>query len=175
MTKPCRTPRARSSRVRKPVAAACGRHAITRSRTVVLPIPGGPVMSRLAGGITRMSHRRLAPCSPAEGSLFHLSAAALTFVFPSPKYGVPERRGIMRAATKAEWEAVAVEVGSAVAIPLLGTVAAGLPFQAFPVEGTLELPAGLWGGPTGFALPPRGPPTVREGLPRGGGPVREPR
>src|SRR2546428_2841291 len=60
--------------------------------------------------------------------------------------------GIMRAATRAGWEAVAVEVGSAVTIPLLGTVAAGLPFQAFPVEGTLELPAGLWGGRTVFAL-----------------------
>src|SRR5438445_12909618 len=61
MTKRCRTPRARSSRVTKPVAAAGGRHATTRSRTVVLPIPGGPVMSRLVGGFTRMSQRRLAP------------------------------------------------------------------------------------------------------------------
>src|SRR5207249_3240495 len=99
----------------------------------------------------------------------------LTFVFPSPKYGVPERRGIMRAATKAEWEAVAVEVGSAVAIPLLGTVAAGLPFQAFPVEGTLELPAGLWGGRTVFALRARGSSMIDEGIRDGDYLIVEPR
>src|SRR5438093_246027 len=78
--------------------------------------------------------------------------------------GVPGRRGIMRAATKAGWEAVAVEVGSAVTIPLLGTVAAGLPFQAFPVEGTLELPAGLWGGRTVFALRARGSSMIDDGI-----------
>src|SRR5438552_16051804 len=78
--------------------------------------------------------------------------------------GVPGRRGIMRAATKAGWEAVAVEVGSAVTIPLLGTVAAGLPFQAFPVEGTLELPAGLRGGRTVVALRARGSSMIDAGI-----------
>src|SRR5437870_12376183 len=89
--------------------------------------------------------------------------------------GVPERRGIMRAATKAEWEAVAVEVGSAVAIPLLGTVAAGLPFHAFPVEGTLELPAALWGGRTVFALRARGSSMIDEGIRDGDYLIVEPR
>src|SRR2546428_13990064 len=89
--------------------------------------------------------------------------------------GVPGRRGIMRAATKAGWEAVAVEVGSAVTIPLLGTVAAGLPFQAFPVEGTLELPAGLWGGRPGFALPARGSSVIDEGIRDGDYLIVEPR
>jgi len=62
----------------------------------------------------------------------------------------------MRAAAKVGWEGVEVQVGPAVAIPLLGTVAAGVPFHAFPVEGTLELPAALWGGRTVFALRARG-------------------
>src|SRR5438094_9432218 len=89
--------------------------------------------------------------------------------------GVPGRRGIMRAATKAGWEAVAVEVGSAVTIPLLGTVAAGLPFQAFPVEGTLELPAGLCGGRTVFALRARGSSMSDEGIRDGDYLIVEPR
>src|SRR2546428_10754762 len=83
--------------------------------------------------------------------------------------------GIMRAATRAGWEAVAVEVGSAVTIPLLGTVAAGLPFQAFPVEGTLELPAGLWGGRTGFARRARGSSIIHEGIHAGDYPIVAPR
>ena len=81
----------------------------------------------------------------------------------------------MRAASKAGWEAVAVEVGSAVTIPLLGTVAAGLPFQAFPVEGTLELPAGLWGGRTVFALRARGSSMIDEGIRDGDYLIVEPR
>src|SRR5213594_5104230 len=80
--------------------------------------------------------------------------------------GVPGRRGIMRAATK---------VGSAVTIPLLGTVAAGLPFQAFPVEGTLELPAGLWGGRSVFALRARGSSMIDEGIRDGDYLIVEPR
>src|SRR5439155_836901 len=76
--------------------------------------------------------------------------------FVSPIRDMPRERGIMRAAAKVGWEGVEVQVGPAVAIPLLGTVAAGVPFHAFPVEGTLELPAALWGGRTVFALRARG-------------------
>src|SRR5437667_6391893 len=81
----------------------------------------------------------------------------------------------MLAATNAGWEEVAVELGSAVTIPLLGTVAAGLPFQAFPVEGTLELPAGLWGGRTVFALRARGSSMIDEGIRDGDYLIIEPR
>ena len=81
----------------------------------------------------------------------------------------------MLAATNAGWEEVAVELGSAVTIPLLGTVAAGVPFQAFPVEGTLELPAGLWGGRTVFALRARGSSMIDEGIRDGDYLIVEPR
>ena len=81
----------------------------------------------------------------------------------------------MRSATRPGWEAVAVELGAAVAVPLLGTVAAGLPFHAFPVEGTLELPAGLWGGRTVFALRARGSSMIDEGIRDGDYLIVEPR
>src|SRR5438093_3719596 len=81
----------------------------------------------------------------------------------------------MRAATKVGWEAVAVELGSAALVPRLGTVAAGLPFQAFPVEGTLKLPAGLWGGRSVFALRARGSSMIDEGIRDGDYLIVEPR
>src|SRR2546426_4213089 len=52
IAKPRRTPRARSSRVQKPIAAPAGRRATTRSITVVLPIPGRPVMRRFSVAAT---------------------------------------------------------------------------------------------------------------------------
>ena len=81
----------------------------------------------------------------------------------------------MRAAAKVGWEGVEVQVGPAVAIPLLGTVAAGVPFHAFPVEGTLELPAALWGGRTVFALRARGSSMIDEGIRDGDYLIVEPR
>jgi repressor LexA len=81
----------------------------------------------------------------------------------------------MRAARTAGWDALEVEVGPAVTVPLLGNVAAGLPFQAFPLEGTLELPAALWGGRRVFALRVRGSSMIDEGIRDGDHLIVEPR
>src|SRR2546428_13125510 len=81
----------------------------------------------------------------------------------------------MGAAAKAGWAAVEVEWGAAVAAPLRGTAAAGQPFHAFPVEGTLDLPAALWGGRTVFALRARGSSMIDEGIRDGDYLIVEPR
>ncbi|TMB19526.1 MAG: hypothetical protein E6J59_11715 [Deltaproteobacteria bacterium] len=70
----------------------------------------------------------------------------------------------MRAAAKAGWAAVELELAPAVTIPFLGTVAAGMPLRAFPVEGALELPAALWGGRKVFVLRARGSSMIDEGI-----------
>lgn len=81
----------------------------------------------------------------------------------------------MRAAGTATWEGLEVRLGLAVAVPLLGNVAAGLPFQAFPIEGRLELPAALWGGRKVFALRVRGSSMIDEGIRDGDHLIVEPR
>src|SRR5207247_1113170 len=112
-------------------------------------------------------HAHVAPAlrhaRPAKGPC-STGGPSLTFAFVSPIRDMPRERGIMRAAAKVGWEGVEVQVGPAVAIPLLGTVAAGVPFHAFPVEGTLELPAALWGGRPVFALRARGSSMSDEGI-----------
>jgi repressor LexA len=60
-------------------------------------------------------------------------------------------------------------------IPLLGEVAAGLPYQAFPLEDTLTVPAALWGGKRVFALRVRGSSMVDEGIHNGDYLIVEPR
>jgi hypothetical protein len=67
-------------------------------------------------------------------------------------------------ATRLDWDAVTIAVGRAATVPLLGTVAAGLPFHAFPVEGELELPPGMWNGRRVFALRVRGASMADEGI-----------
>jgi SOS regulatory protein LexA len=81
----------------------------------------------------------------------------------------------MRAARTLGWDALEVELGPAMAVPLLGSVAAGLPFHAFPIESTLELPAALWGGRKVFALRVRGSSMVDEGIRDGDHLIVEPR
>jgi SOS regulatory protein LexA len=73
------------------------------------------------------------------------------------------------------WQAVRVETGAAARVPLLGVVAAGRPLHAFPVEGALELPAGLWGGRRVFALRVSGTSMVDEGIRDGDYLIVEPR
>jgi repressor LexA len=80
-----------------------------------------------------------------------------------------------RAASRLHWDELEIDVGPAAAVPLLGNVAAGLPFHAFPVEGTLELPAALWGGRKVFALRVRGSSMVDEGIRDGDYLIVEPR
>jgi repressor LexA len=70
----------------------------------------------------------------------------------------------MLTASTCGWEPVSISVGPAASTPLLGTVAAGLPFQAFPVEGAIELPPGMWNGRKIFALRVRGTSMVDEGI-----------
>jgi SOS regulatory protein LexA len=79
------------------------------------------------------------------------------------------------AARERGWERVTIEVGGAASVPLLGTVAAGLPFQAFPVEGVLDLPPGMWNGRRIFALRVRGASMVDEGIRDGDYLIVEPR
>ena len=81
----------------------------------------------------------------------------------------------MRAAAKAGWAAVELELAPAVTIPFLGTVAAGMPLRAFPVEGALELPAALWGGRKVFVLRARGSSMIDEGIRDGDYLIVEPR
>ena len=81
----------------------------------------------------------------------------------------------MRAAAKAGWAAVELELAPAVTIPFLGTVAAGMPLHAFPVEGALELPAALWGGRKVFVLRARGSSMIDEGIRDGDYLIIEPR
>ena len=60
-------------------------------------------------------------------------------------------------------------------IPLLGVVAAGRPYQAFPVADTLAVPTTLWGGRQVFALRVRGDSMVDEGIHDGDFLIVEPR
>ena len=58
----------------------------------------------------------------------------------------------MGAQPSREYEPVCIEVGRGADVPLLGDVAAGLPFESLPVHGVIELPPGLWNGRRVFAL-----------------------
>src|SRR5438093_8166670 len=74
-----------------------------------------------------------------------------------------------------EWESVRVETGPGLVVPFLGEVAAGRPFQACPVAGAIELPAGLWNGRKVFALRVRGTSMIDEGIRDGDYLIVEPR
>jgi repressor LexA len=69
----------------------------------------------------------------------------------------------------------ALELADTVAIPLLGLVAAGEPYQAFAIDETLSVPTGLWGGKTVFALRVRGNSMIDEGIRHGDYLIVEPR
>jgi len=81
----------------------------------------------------------------------------------------------MKTAEWRSWDEVEVVVGASARIPLLGAVAAGVPFRAFPVEEVLELPAGLWNGRRVFALRVRGSSMIDEGIHDGDYLIVEPR
>jgi repressor LexA len=52
-------------------------------------------------------------------------------------------------------------------IPLLGRVAAGMPYAAFPVEDMLTVPKGMWAGKKVFALKVQGNSMIDEGIHNG--------
>ena len=79
------------------------------------------------------------------------------------------------AVTGCGWEPMTIALARAVPVPLLGTVAAGLPFHAFPVEGVLDLPPGMWNGRRVFALRVRGASMIDEGIHDGDYLIVEPR
>ncbi|HJQ83335.1 MAG TPA: S24 family peptidase, partial [Candidatus Binatia bacterium] len=81
----------------------------------------------------------------------------------------------MEAATQGLLEPVRIDIGAGVRMPLLGDVAAGLPYPAFPVHGAIELPRGLWNGRNVFALRVRGTSMVEEGIRDGDYLIVEPR
>src|SRR6266404_2377228 len=81
----------------------------------------------------------------------------------------------MRAERSREYEPVSIEVGRGADVPLLGDVAAGLPFQSLPVHGVIELPPGLWNGRKVFALRVRGTSMIDEGIRDGDYLIVEPR
>lgn len=60
-------------------------------------------------------------------------------------------------------------------IPLLGVVAAGQPYQAFPLEDALTVPTMLWAGKKVFALRVRGSSMIDEGIHDGDFLIVEPR
>lgn len=60
-------------------------------------------------------------------------------------------------------------------IPLLGVVAAGEPYPAFPIEETLSVPTTLWAGKQVFALRVRGTSMIDEGIHNGDYIIVEPR
>lgn len=60
-------------------------------------------------------------------------------------------------------------------IPLLGVVAAGQPYQAFPIQDTLSVPTTLWAGKKVFALRVRGSSMIDEGIHDGDFLIVEPR
>lgn len=60
-------------------------------------------------------------------------------------------------------------------IPLLGRVAAGMPYAAFPVEDTLRVPTSLWGGKKVFALKVQGNSMIDEGIHNGDHIIVQPR
>jgi len=59
------------------------------------------------------------------------------------------------------------EVHETTEIPLLGTVAAGVPYRAFPMDETLSVPTTLWGGKQVFALRVNGSSMIDEGIHHG--------
>jgi len=61
-----------------------------------------------------------------------------------------------------------------VEIPLLGRVAAGMPYAAFPVDDTLQVPS-LWAGKKVFALKVQGNSMIDEGIHNGDHIIVEPR
>jgi repressor LexA len=69
----------------------------------------------------------------------------------------------------------AFEWHATIDIPLLGVVAAGEPYQAFPIDETLSVPTTLWGGKQVFALRVRGNSMIDEGIHNGDYIVVEPR
>lgn len=74
------------------------------------------------------------------------------------------------------WQADDVfEVHETMEIPLLGLVAAGEPYRAFPLDETLSVPTTLWGGRQVFALRVRGSSMIDEGIHHGDYLIVEPR
>lgn len=60
-------------------------------------------------------------------------------------------------------------------IPLMGAVAAGEPYHAFPLQESLSVPTALWGGRPVFALRVRGSSMIDEGIRNGDYIIVEPR
>lgn len=60
-------------------------------------------------------------------------------------------------------------------IPLMGSVAAGEPYQAFAVDESLSVPTTLWGGKSVFALRVQGNSMIDEGIHHGDYLIVEPR
>lgn len=63
--------------------------------------------------------------------------------------------------------ATALELCDTIEIPLMGRVAAGMPYAAFPVHDTLAVPRGLWNGNKVFALRVQGDSMIDEGIHNG--------
>ena len=74
-----------------------------------------------------------------------------------------------------QWRKIGVAQGEGMVVPLLGTVAAGAPLQAFAVEDVLTVPPGFWTGRKVFALRARGTSMVDEGIHDGDYLIVEPR
>jgi repressor LexA len=68
-----------------------------------------------------------------------------------------------------------LEWGETVAVPLLGVVAAGEPYEACVLNETLDVPTALWGGKQVFALRVRGHSMIDEGIHHGDYLIVEPR
>jgi repressor LexA len=81
----------------------------------------------------------------------------------------------MAALGERHWDVMRIEVTAALPVPLLGTVAAGRPIEALPVEGVLDLPGGLWSGRRVFSLRVRGTSMIDEGIRDGDYLIVEPR
>jgi repressor LexA len=63
--------------------------------------------------------------------------------------------------------AAALELCDTIEIPLMGRVAAGMPYAAFPLNDTLTVPKGLWKGNKVFALRVQGDSMIDEGIHNG--------
>ena len=81
----------------------------------------------------------------------------------------------MEAGSAERWREIGVVEGQGLVVPLLGTVAAGVPLQAFAVEDVLTVPPGLWTGRKVFALRVRGTSMTDEGIRDGDYLIVEPR
>jgi repressor LexA len=68
-----------------------------------------------------------------------------------------------------------LEWSETIAVPLLGVVAAGEPYEACTLNETLNVPTGLWGGKQVFALRVRGHSMIDEGIHNGDYLIVEPR